>query len=424
MTNRPTNPISPEPNEEVLLAWVEGETLTPAQDAAVARLLAADAGLARTMQAMRADRRALRSMGDVKAPSDLMARAEATIVPMLERRLLLDLKTEAATPGDIPISIVQPERRPAAWRLLLSDRVGRRFALAATLLLVLGGSTYFITTNLDRPIATGPISPIARGPSESEGPKATRLAQADTKDATAMKVAPERLATPIVEVPATAIAAAEPATDGSVATIAASEPETVTVGSAPSSDNVERAANVRLTSAEAAVLARDHRLIIRVCTKDPAILVRPQRVADRVRRAASPAWRVSGEAPTALAAALSAPVPIEAPEIPVDSPLIMADSGPAPEVPVFGPPVPSVADLAQAPRPVYMVEARLDAASLESLRLALGGMPAKVVFEAADSPLAMDYSPVINPSTVLWWGQPTSAWATWGRVPVVVDLAK
>lgn len=401
---------TPDPREDLLLAWIEGERLSPAQDLAVARLLSADPTLARQMEAMRADRGTLRSLGEVRAPADLLARAEASIVPMLERRLLLDLQSDAGTSGDMPVSIVQPERRPAAWRALLSDRVGRRFALAATTLLALGAATYFITTKLDRPIAPGPL---AHGPLVAEPGLRARASEAPATLASAAEVAKE----PATPDPApTSLAAADPDTRLAAGTPAESG------SSAPMAP--ENAGAVRLTSAEAAVLARDRRLVIRVCTKDPGLLVRPERVADRVRRAASPSWRMAGEAPVAVASTLSRPAPVDAPEIPAESPIVMAGSGPAPEPIVWGPPTPSLADLAQTARPVYVVEARLDADSIDSLRRTLSGIPATVVLEPADEPLAIDDSPVVNPAAVLWWGQPTSAWTAWGRVPVVVDMAR
>jgi hypothetical protein len=92
-----------------------------------------------------------------------------------------------------------------------------------------------------------------------------------------------------------------------------------------------------------------------------------------------------------------------------------------------GPPV--MVDLpAPAPTPgfegapsVYVLNARLDEATLRSLEDSLRETGAQVVFEDAATELPVDRSPVTTPAAVIWWGHGPSGWASWGQVPVVIQ---
>ena len=77
------------------------------------------------------------------------------------------------------------------------------------------------------------------------------------------------------------------------------------------------------------------------------------------------------------------------------------------------------------PQPVYLVQARLDAATMTQLKTTLekAGHGDEVVFEERyeQLPLTPGGAPVLTPQAVLWWTNPPAGWTSWGEVPVVIE---
>ena len=151
----PAEPTNPRPPDEAdFLAWVEGEALPRDREAAVSRAIGADPALGRRLSSMRADRMALKSLAQVAAPASLMAGVEAALQPVLERQMLLGLRDGEEVADHPPISIVRPVKR-SIMQTFFADRMGRRLAVAAGLLLMVGGATYLGTTYLSGRTAPG-----------------------------------------------------------------------------------------------------------------------------------------------------------------------------------------------------------------------------------------------------------------------------
>jgi hypothetical protein len=182
-----------------------------------------------------------------------------------------------------------------------------------------------------------------------------------------------------------------------------------------------------MTGEQAASLARQHRLVLRVKATDMDVLMRPERVTQRLSKASGGAWRVEGEAPREVASVVSTSFPSYTPRARGPEPVVIVSEdapGTIPDAPLasyVGPPA-SLADLLPEGPKVYMVQARLEGSALESLRSSLNWRGASAEFEIADQPLPVEDTPALDPAAVLWWGQRPSAWAAWGAVPVVVDI--
>src|SRR5579862_6004566 len=180
MANNHSNPHTPHtPDEADLLAWIEGEPLPRDREQAVARALGEDRTLARRLEAMRADRTALKSIGPVAAPVGLMSAVETALQPVLERQMLLGLREGEPVADRLPISIVQPVKR-SIMQAFFADRVGRRLAAAAAVLLMVGGATYLGTTYLSGRTAPKPTSIATAEPHKSAEQTRVALAQDQT----------------------------------------------------------------------------------------------------------------------------------------------------------------------------------------------------------------------------------------------------
>ncbi len=157
------NDATREPDEALLLAWVEGESLPHADEALVAGYLLSNPEMAKRLEAMRVDREMLRSIDDQGVPEDLLQRVGGQVVPLLERRMLLD---------DAPIvtrklTLVGSSRRSIV-RTLLLDSTGRKIAAAAAILLVAGAGVYFAATSLSGTKNRVGSSVIAQGSSTGQ----------------------------------------------------------------------------------------------------------------------------------------------------------------------------------------------------------------------------------------------------------------
>lgn len=419
MASGPDNMNGRRPDEADLLAWVEGKKLSPELDAAVARLLVNDPKLARELELMREDRLAMRLLRDEAAPAGLMDSVEAALQPVLERQLLLGLQQGEPTESRPVVSMVRSEKR-GIFQTFLADRAGRRMAMAASLLLLVGAGTLVGTIVLSRGTQPTPIpvtlrDGLATGESKViEKPLAIAIAPSTVTTET-NNAARKSVDVPVVPPPAgpgesgTALAA-DTASDGPL------------VGPV----------KVPVDPALAAELARDHKLVIRVLSS--AAAKTPSAIADRIKKeTSSPAWKLANEVSSELAAALkpegdvpfddARPVRIEPPSFAGDDETIArALEG------TMGPPAPAQfgapMEVASAGPSVYLFQARLDATTLAQLKSSLqkAGRAEDVVFEEQREALPLDArSPILVPNAVLWWENGPAGWTNWGEVPVVVN---
>lgn len=432
MPSTPANPGPRTPDEGDLLAFVEGEPLPREQERAVAAALAADPALARKLERMRADRSALRSMPAVAAPSGLLDAVESALQPVLERQMLLGLRDGRALEDHPPVSVVQPARRSVLGSLF-AERAGRRMALAAGLLLVVGGASYFAATMI-RPVSPArplEIADAARRVSAPAGPSSPRIGRGP--DQTAQRMLAERPVAAdrsIAAAPTQAKALGGTANNASPsATLAQTKPEEPPFSPPPAPSQVASAPGLNpedlgIDSARAVELAKQGRLVIRLRAPDPFVLSHPSVIADRVRRSSPAMWRLGDEAPPQLASLLHAapppvPEPIARPSAP-SAPVVASDDL---SKDMYGPPAPSLprtaAPFTTQPVPtVYLVQTRLDAAAIDGLRGALAPYGEATLEESAQ-PLPLEDS--LNPAAVVWWSQPPSGWTWWASVPIVID---
>lgn len=427
------------PDEADLLAWVEGEPLPRDRELAVARALEADKALARRLEAMRRDQAVLCSMPEVACPPGLVRAVESQLQPMLERQMLLDLRDGASVHDHIPISIVQPVKKSIV-AAFLRDRVGRRLAMAAGLLLVVGGVSIWATMSFSQWTTPKPVlatnskelkkdnaarmteaSPIPAAAAPDSG---TSIAMGDAKRSTS-QAAPEASKTGS-DVGESTLAAADRPAEPLLPTV---EPESPLVASNPEPE-FAAAANVEtspdIDTARAVELAQEGRLVIRLRATDPTIATQPSRVADRIKRADSSMWRLGGEPPSEVLARLSPP-PAPEPELSREPsrPMVLSSrEGLASDLaPGFdGPPRPP--EWLPPAKTVYMIETRLDEQSLDSLLSAIQGTYGDAIFEEASEPLPEDAMTPLNPAAVVWWNQPASGWVRWANVPLVIDTAR
>lgn len=389
-----------------MLAWVEGEPLSPEANAAVARALLADPALARQLELMRRDRIALCSLPEESAPRDLVAAVEAALQPVLERELLLGLQGAEPVESMPVVSMVRPEKR-GIFQTFLVDRAGRRMALAASLLVIIGGATWWATTTFTG--APSPVRPIALNDSSRSSPivpdaaagSSTEIAPADASTASSLTMStaptPEATAPSLVEDTPIVVASAEELI-GPVRTA--------------------------MDDALAAELARERKLVVRVVSREASTA--PRRVCDRVRKELnSPAIKLASAVPPELTVALEVR-PLDAPRpapVTPEAPVFAAIDGASIYV---GPPAPREVPIIEEtePQPLYVVQARLDAATMSQLRTSLerAGRD-EVVFEERYEPLplASGGAPVLTPQAVLWWSNPPAGWTSWGEVPVIIE---
>lgn len=390
----PANFIS----EDVLLALVEGEPLTPAQAAAARAALGADAELARLVRGMRADRAALAdSAARIKAPAGLLAGVEAT----LEREALLGLPAEPAVLATLPISRVQPAGARAAGgglRTILESNWSRGLAAAAAVAMLVGGTVLLAVRNTGR---SRPVAPIlanntAEAPASSSGPLAMASEPAGAR------AAPQ--ASEVVEA----------------------------VSTEPSLAAAERAESAWAAGAvsdldRAVALAREGRLAIRVVAPDVALARQSVEALARVHSVAS-AKPLSAQGAADLVGGLAQQHERRVAALrpgPDDGPHLAADRA-ADGSALIGPPPPSLAwSPPEAPAPVFdhmafRVDVAPDAAALRAMLRSLEARGHRAGFVALDAAMVADEPPA--PEDLFWWTQAPASWGERVRVGVVIQV--
>ncbi len=391
---------TPPIDEGDLLALVEGQALPAARAAATQRTLDGDPALARRIEAMRSDRETLARFAGERAPPELIEAVMAAVEPTLERRMLLGLEQGRPVSDHLPISVVQPARRPTFATTFV--RRARPLAAAAGVLLAISAAVYLLIPSIG-PSRPG-VPPIAdAGPIEVPV-DALALDQPKVEPGPVEPETPTIVANAGPEAPAPEIAAeVSPAT-------------TLVAGAEP-------AELPGIDTSRALRLASQRRLVIVVRAADVAA------AADGLERLASrrgAAWRVSPQVPAAVLAALtrstdpSPPVP-QMGRFPEETLISMSDGPRNPMMRYLESPRPAPPIVEPAPGDrVCVLESRLDSGAFDAMRSAIRGAGARLEFRVLDEPLPDD-GEVLHPSAVLWWDQPPSTWTRWAAIPVVVE---
>jgi len=420
-------PVPQPPDEGDLLAWIEGEKLPRDRELAVAAALSQDPGLARKLELLRADRQALCSLPEIPAPAGLMEAVEAALQPMLERQMLVGLQDDLPDNSPLPISMVQPMRR-SVFDIFLADRAGRRMAAAAAVLLMVGGISYFATSQFSGTTPARIVASKGAAENAADGTNPAAMSMATKTEPSSPEAAAVRSAgaEPIAKIADAApiIAAAPAASEPAAELTADPAPMAITQLYGPPSPT-DAVVITALEMDRAVELARESRLVIRLRTADPSVMAQPQRLTDRIRRAASPAWKLGGDVPAATLAILSPPTmprirPMERSVQPTAF-AGMSDLAPGMYGPPRPEPLPPIPDIPEPKPAAFIVQTRLDVPALETLRNAISGRYGEVVFEELAEPLPLNETPSLNPAAVMWWSQSPTGWTRWADIPVVID---
>ena len=370
MTARPSNPGDPTPppfNEEHMLEWVEGR-LSRIEEAN--RAAATRSGVSDRVRQMQANRRALQSLGEERAPAELMDR----VLAALERDALLGLSNGEDLSDHPPISIAThtaATRRPG-----LLHKWAPQLALAAGLLLLVGGAAYWGSVLVKPgaqpgPIATNDTSPVT-GPTDkpTPGDQGARVAMAEAS------------------------------------------PEAMTTLAAPDAAAALQALPPESPDARVLRLAREGRLVIRVKAQDLSRLAQVEAL-DTLKDGRT--WRISRDVPNDVVAAVTPPDRMPVSTQPDETafasvaPLVASGTVGFPVLPQF----PRV-----EPR-TYLIDFPDTQRNLAAIKSTLSErLKATVEFEELEQPIQLPR--VEDSESLLWWTLPPSSWTQRVTVPVVV----
>jgi len=339
-------------DEATLLEWIEGQ-LPPGRHRQLSLRIAQNPELSARLDAMRMDRFNLNAMGVETAPDGLLS----AVADVLERDALLALEDGEPMSDGPPVSLVTPSRTS-----MFADRTGRRLAMAAGLLIVVGGLSWIGVSMMDRPPAPNIDESFALN--APDAPRVEPLSPAEPVEETAE---PESRPTDL----------AARATD----------------------DRDRRSDPPELTAERAAMLLAEGRLIIRVRAGDgDEALGWVERLESR-----DGPIRITREVPRELASAIEPSA--------VELPVLAADDVEA------LPPPPEIAIEA-----IVLVEMPGDertlAQALASLQREDG--VTRATFEEVADPLAIPGAGT-TPESVLWWRNPPETWKPRFGVPVVFE---
>jgi hypothetical protein len=357
MPPRPSSDPTPPPlNEEHMLEWIEGR-LSRIEESN--RAAAARPGVADRVRQMQANCRALRALGDERAPAELMER----VLAALERETLLGLTRGEEVSDHPPISFpAHTVTKSGSGRL---ERMAPGLALAAGLLLLVGGAVYWGS------LLIRPAPRTDRTLAENAAPADVRIAEATPPEPTEVVPTPEQ---------------------------ASSEPVATALAAAPAP----------LTDDRILQLAREGRLLIHVRAGDTRRLA--QLESDTTRT-----WRLSGDVPPEIASVLQ-PALLKPLDPLHNQPVIAGESGPSrrldwePDLPMFE---------FQRIRETYLIDFPDTQRSLASIRAALADrLRAEVEFEELPEPLPL---PRPEADALLWWTLPPSTWTQRVTAPVIIE---
>ncbi|NUQ53534.1 MAG: hypothetical protein HUU19_12660 [Phycisphaerales bacterium] len=375
--------------------------------------------LRRLVEAMRHDRAVTRAMPDEFCQVDVAA----GVRDVLEREALLGA-AQAAVENEFD------EYAPAPIAISTRRSASRQFALAAGLLLLVGGGAFLAWPYINKPGGNrggGPNgnTPIAindstkdaasrarQGPSAASGSEGTGpTIAANAEKSREEAPAPAPVDTPAIPGPIAANvedtsnggarAAAKEGTPGEIAASALALNDTEIgepVGPViPAELVLARAIEPPIDEARAAELAQEGRLLVRVQGASAAYVL-----STSASRGALGSHRVDRVEPSELASPVLARV-FEGATTPEQ---IMWASDHA--IPVY--------DREVVGPEGYVVEFAATAQSLAKLREELGG---RVMFE--ELPEDAGLRPRIDPDAVLWWTLPPSSWAPRVAAPIILE---
>jgi hypothetical protein len=374
------DPTPPPLNEDEMLLWVEGR-LSRIDEWKLANTVRRP-GVARRVQQMQANRAALQSLADEKAPPELMER----VMVALEREALLGLSQGESIGDPIPIARAKPK---ASSRRL--DRYAPGLALAAGLVLLVAGAAYWSTLLF----SNQPLKRLAWDTSSEPD-----LPLTPTPDGTTFAKAPDAATTAI-----DAMRSAPP----------------VTVAAAEGPREID--------AARALELAREGRLAVRVLSRNARSL--PQVEAAASVRSTRP-WRLSRDVPATVVAAIL-PVPgsmfVGPPNRDSIGSAAFAAANTARATlnlvtPMIGPgaavQIPTTPEPLRRVRGTYLADVADSEQAMTVMRSTLADrLDAQVVFEELLEPLEMPQR--LDAETLLWWTQPPSSWTRRVMVPLVVE---
>jgi hypothetical protein len=376
--NANNSPTLPPLDESAMLAWIEGR-LSKIEETDLARR--ARPGTVERVQQMQANRRALQSVREERAPAELMDR----VLAALERDALVGLSNGQDLYEHPPISIATAttkEKKGPSW----AQRHAPALALAAGIALLLAGAAYWSSLLFK----SGKTVQVAGGTDTTPAP-----AHADENASRlAINQSPADTQTP----PALAD------TD-------------LNAGHPAETANIEPATPA-LTPGRMLALARQGRLVMRVKAHDLTKLADVEAPAKYDRP-----WKLSKDVPSAVVAAI---VPKAAPIVgpmPESQPVI---AGSKVITPLLGPgaamnwALDAAADPASRVRATYLLDLPNTEQNLDHIKLVFKDrLKADVSFEALDE--AVQAPQTQDPETLLWWTLPPAQWVERVTVPVVVE---
>lgn len=404
-----------EPDEVMLLAWVEGEALPVAGERAMADYLSARPEVAARLEAMRQDRLALRSMSAGPAPLGLIDRAMAAVhaaQTARERELLTGEALATIEPGGSGAAPkVRRRIRPGSTlRALLWDSSGRRILAVAAGLAITGVGVYVAALQvLGGPSKGSPATDSGR--SIAQGGPLVGGRGATPIDALGGDTTPLDPIRPLPEPTTLASDQTEPATlsaAGETATLASARAGAEPAAAAERQPGIFTASLPDLLPEELAVAAGPD------WPWELEGLFEQERL-ERERGVITPSWAIDLAQQRQLVVRVRAESDLAA--IASHLSAVGASYAVIPQTP---------ADLAQQLNPsaggaVFLVRTRLDTAAISSLRRALEGK-GEVVFEQAAGPLPEDASvtPMIA-GAMLPPIRVVAGSGGWATVPIVVE---
>ncbi len=395
-------------DEATLLAWVEGE-LSPEMHRRVSIALSREPRLRELAEGLVADRDDFRSMGDDTAPDGLLA----DVADALEREMLVGLQEEGtAVSSRPPKSVVAGRIGPSGGARktsvpyangLWQDRFGRRLAMAAGLLLVVGGAgTLGVLLWPDRSPTLAPTHSVFDGQIAME--EREEVGEAERRPTQSLPLGAESDPVRIAEAPEP-----RPITETLESSREAERP-LVRIAESPPAPSGRPVDTTR-----AAQLAAEGRLLVRVRSVDLGeMLAGFDRLGTQRRVDVVPRDVIAGDIER-LTVALQEErrrmgVVAQATDLPAErSSDTRARRSHAGE-----------GDPRVLAEQVRVIEVAPDGRELALLRSRLLGERALLVeFFATDEPMPVGTPP--NIEDLLWWTLPPDRWTPRVRVPVLIE---
>lgn len=403
MSSNHNNSHKPLPlSEDQLCDWIDGNL----SDEQVSRMLAASgrSDLNDRVAQMQLQKAALASLPVERAPRDLHDRTLAA----LEREMLLGaVEAERSSNGSTPSLRLVSDPDATSLAKARSERTRKAlpgFAMAAGLLLVVGGTTYFVAQTISlskKPLASPSIAhntAPATTPSDSQGTTEIAMNDANPEGAALMKAEGD--------VPGAAMKRSAGTSFASEVREEPSQPVTVALD-------------------RAAELASEGRLAIRVLSDDLSGLKTFEQVGSN---GVQKAWRVQKDVPAqVVASVLPAAFPGGANESVMNDPRMLASEIVTPLAgfgAAFGSNIFASSNAGDySPisrvRASYLVTVPASESGLDVLRTTLRNRLRGAV-EFIELPAAVTTQAADNARDALWWMQAPNQWTPKATIPLLV----